>query len=84
MHRLLSYFAEMVKETREGQDMTMHALAKRAGLQTSTVSRIESRERVQPTLETILRVSWALQVSPKHFLPDLVDMKEIFEDAEDA
>lgn len=80
MKELLAYFAESVHEERTSQDLTLRELASRAALQPSTLSRLENGERSQPTLETVLRVAYALQVEPKHLLPDLSDMKDVLDD----
>ena len=56
-HQLLSQF----KQAREGQGISQEELAKRAGLNRSTLSRIESGMR-NATLETMSRIAHALNL----------------------
>lgn len=84
MKELLAYFAESVHEERERQGLTLRELASRCGLQPSTLSRLENGDRSQPTLETVLRVSWSLHVEPRHLLPDLSDMEDYMGEADAA
>ena len=56
-----SQVARLLKEERESQGLSLNLLAERAGLSRQTVSYVE-QETQNPTLDTLLRITWALQV----------------------
>lgn len=78
MKGLLSHFASSVRAEREKQGLSMNALSTVAGIQASTLSRLEKGERAQPTLETVLRVAWALSIEPRLLLPSLAEIQKEF------
>lgn len=56
-----SRVVQLLRKEREQQGMSMNVLAQRSGLAQSTISRIEHELRI-PNLETLLRMSMALEV----------------------
>lgn len=61
VQRLCSEIVRLLKVERERQGLAMLTVAKRAGLSQQMVSYVE-REIRRPTLETVLRISGALEV----------------------
>jgi transcriptional regulator with XRE-family HTH domain len=51
----------LLREKREALGLSMNTVAKRAGLSHSMVSRVEHELR-RPTLDTLLRISEAMQI----------------------
>ena len=64
--RLLQAVIEILRETREGKNVSMNSLAAKAGLSQQMVSYVE-RDMRNPTLETVLRMTDALDM-------DIVDL----------
>ena len=64
--RLLQAVIEILRETREGKSVSMNSLAAKAGLSQQMVSYVE-RDMRNPTLETVLRMTDALDM-------DIVDL----------
>lgn len=58
---ICSRVAQSLRKEREKRDLSMNALAERAGLSQQMVSYVE-RELRTPTLETLLRLAAALEV----------------------
>ena len=58
---LCSAVAQTLREERLRKNLSMNALAERAGLSQQMVSYVEQEER-NPTLDTLLRISTALDV----------------------
>lgn len=63
--------AELLRSRREKQGLSMNIIAQRAGLSQQMVSYVERGMR-NPTLETLLRLCTALQIS----LPDVIQAAE--------
>ena len=61
VQRLCSEIVRLLKVERERQGLAMLTVAERAGLSQQMVSYVE-REIRRPTLETVLRISGALEV----------------------
>jgi transcriptional regulator with XRE-family HTH domain len=55
------HFARLLKEEREKQKVSLHALARKAGLARQTITFIET-EAQSPTLDTMFRITSALGV----------------------
>ena len=53
--------ARLLREKREALGLSMNAVAKRAGLSHSMVSRVEHELR-KPTLDTLLRLAEAMEI----------------------
>ena len=58
---IASCLVRLLKEKRESLGLSMNAVAGRAGLSHSMVSRVE-RELRKPTLDTLLRITGALGI----------------------
>ena len=58
---------QLLREAREAAGMSMNAVAQRAGVSHSTISRIECDQR-NPSVELVVRIAEAIGVS----LPDLL------------
>ena len=58
---------QLLREAREAAGLSMNAVAQRAGVSHSTISRIESDQR-NPSVELVVRIAEAIGVS----LPDLL------------
>lgn len=56
-----SQVARLLKEERERHGFSLNVLAQKAGLSRQTISYVE-QEIQNPTLDTLLRITWALQV----------------------
>ena len=56
-----SQVAHLLREEREKHGLSLNVLAQKAGLSRQTVSYVE-QEIQNPTLDTLLRITWALQV----------------------
>lgn len=56
-----SQVAKILREEREKKGLSMNAVAERAGLSQSMVSLVE-REKRNPTLDTLLRISAAIEI----------------------
>ncbi len=63
----VSQLARNVRHLRIAAGLTQGALAKRAGINRSQVSRLEAGHR-KPTLDTLARLAKALQVTPRSLL----------------
>ena len=61
LQKLCSEIVRLLKTERERQGLAMLTVAERAGLSQQMVSYVE-REIRRPTLETVLRITWALGV----------------------
>ncbi len=59
----LQQLAEIVKETRISQGLSASELARRAGVQTSTITRLEAGQFQHPSPETLVSVARVLEVS---------------------
>ena len=64
--------AQKIRSVRKGRRMTMDALAKKASVSKSLISRIESF-RVTPSLPVLLRIAEALGVLPGDLLENVSD-----------
>ena len=53
--------ARLIREKRESAGLSMNALAAKAGLSHSMISRVEHELR-KPTLDTLLRIAGALNI----------------------
>lgn len=53
-------FNERLKQLRETAGMTQEALARAAGMSTSTISKLEQREDMDPTWSTVRKLTSAL------------------------
>jgi transcriptional regulator with XRE-family HTH domain len=60
-HAVCSRVAQLLREEREKQGLSMNLVAERAGLSQQMVSYVE-REMRNPTLETLLRIAAALEI----------------------
>ncbi|MGX7133123.1 helix-turn-helix domain-containing protein [Enterococcus songbeiensis] len=60
-------FGERLKLLRESKKYGINQLALKAGVSASQISRFESGERKDPTLETVKKLSKALGVSISYF-----------------
>lgn len=81
-----SYFGVQLRHIQEGtgfrsgqsgydlQDIGMHA-----GIQASTVYRLVRGGRINPHLDTILRIAHAFDIEPAVLLPSLADLKAMVE-----
>ena len=67
---ICSHIARLLREERRRQNLSLNALAERAGLSRQMVSYVEQEER-NPTLDTLLRISTALGVN----LEDLIKVR---------
>jgi transcriptional regulator with XRE-family HTH domain len=56
-----SQVARLLKAERERRGISLNLLAEKAGLSRQTISYVE-QEVQSPTLETLLRITWALEV----------------------
>ena len=56
-----SSVARLLREKREALGLSMNVVAQRAGLSHTMVSRVE-RELRKPTLDTLLRISQAMEI----------------------
>lgn len=56
-----SEVARLLKEERERRAISLNLLAEKAGLSRQTISYVE-QEIQSPTLDTLLRITWALGV----------------------
>lgn len=54
--------ARLLKEERERRGFSLNSLAERAGVARQTISYVE-QEVQNPTLDTLLRITWALGVN---------------------
>lgn len=59
--------ARIFREEREASGLSMSAVAESAGLSQQMVSYVEKRTR-KPSIETLLRLSWALDLDPADVL----------------
>ena len=59
-------FAGRLKTLRESAGLSMHELARRAGLAQASISNLEAGKR-EPTWETVTRLASALGVSTERF-----------------
>ncbi len=66
---------ENLKRIRKAKKISQQELAELSGLSFSMVSKLESGEQSNPTLETIEKISFALGVKPS----DLIDMGKEYE-----
>lgn len=63
------YIGDNLKRERTLNALTQEQLAKRAGVQTATVARIERDER-EPHMTTIRKLAEALGIEPRDLLED--------------
>ncbi|MDR0845084.1 MAG: helix-turn-helix domain-containing protein, partial [Tannerella sp.] len=72
--------AEKLKKIRELKGFSMSELARISGVHQTTISSIETGRNNSPGLETIEKLSTALQVSPLYFFQDrTITALEIYE-----
>ncbi len=64
---MCSHVARLIREERQRQNLSLNALAARAGLSRQTVTFVEKEER-NPTLDTVLRLSSALGIKFEEML----------------
>lgn len=60
-------FGKKLKALRESKGLGVNQLALKAGVNASSISRLEKGERKDPTLETVKKLSKALGVSISYF-----------------
>ncbi|MDT2703665.1 helix-turn-helix domain-containing protein [Enterococcus dongliensis] len=60
-------FGEKLKELREAKGYGVNQLAMKSGVSSSQISRFENGSRKDPTLETVKKLSKALNVSISYF-----------------
>jgi transcriptional regulator with XRE-family HTH domain len=60
--KISSNVARLLREERERQNLSLNALAAKAGISRQMVSYIEQEER-NPSLDTLLRIADALQIA---------------------
>ena len=75
---------EKIKIAREKMDWSQSELAKRAGVQPSTISQIESGARKKPTIDVLQKISTALSSTVSQLLgtTDEVDLKDLLQNEE--
>ncbi len=64
---VVTIFAQVLSEIRKEKGLSQEALAEKAGLDRTYISMLE-REKRQPTLETLFKLSEALKISPVSFI----------------
>jgi transcriptional regulator with XRE-family HTH domain len=63
------YIGERLKRQRTRRALTQAELAKRAGVTTATVARIE-RDEIEPRMTTLRKLAQALEVDPAELVED--------------
>jgi len=63
MPAMMVYIGERLKKQRTRRALTQAQLAKRAGVTTATVARIE-RDEIEPRMTTLGKLAQALEVDP--------------------
>jgi transcriptional regulator with XRE-family HTH domain len=64
---MCSHVARLIREERQRQNLSLNALAARAGLSRQMVTFVEKEER-NPSLDTVLRLSSALGIKFEELL----------------
>ena len=62
-------FGAQVRSRRVELGLTLAAVADRAGMHLQSLAKIENGLRPNPTWETVIAISKALDVTPDYFLP---------------
>jgi transcriptional regulator with XRE-family HTH domain len=64
---IIARLVESLRDERLRQDLSLNAVAEKAGLSHATIMRVEKRQRL-PTIDTLLRISDALEIDLSAFL----------------
>lgn len=67
--------AKLLRREREARDLSLSTVAERAGLSYQMVSYVERDMRL-PTVETMVRIAWAIGVDPAEILKQAVTAME--------
>ena len=73
--QISSHVARILREEREEQALSMTALAERAGL-SRTMIRFVEREVRNPSLETLLRIAFALKIDLGSVIEKAIDASD--------
>lgn len=68
---LRSELARLLRAARKERALSLNAVGERAGLSYQMVSYVE-RELRTPTVETLVRIAWALEIDPAKLLDSAV------------
>lgn len=71
----MNHFAQKIQQLRELKNLTQKELAERSGVKYSTITKLESGVNVNPTVDTVLKISTALDVQ----IEELLRAKQEFE-----
>lgn len=64
---------KVLKTLREALGLSQEAVAKRAGMRAENLSTLENGKRKNPTINSIIRVSRAMNVSPKAVIMEMFE-----------
>ena len=66
----MSTIAQNIKLYRQKRKMTQKALAEKAGIDFFTLSKVETGATANPTIETIMKIAKALDISVNHLMKE--------------